>query len=477
MPPMPKTNLSQLDENLDFVSSKDSGITAPWCAFGLEDARLFHHAGGLYMVATGLVIGENGIEGSLAVAKLNDDLQSEWANVVVHPHANSFEKNWQFFSHAGRLFMVYSYYPHRVHACEIRDGQILVGGSFVSPVDWPETLPPNIRGGAPPVLVGNQWYHFFHCTDPAHDRWTYSCGLYTFEDRPPFAVTGFVPQVLLWPAKTNDYKDVVFPTGAVLQDGKWLLTFGYNDKETLMAVIAQSEIERLIIKTPEKKTLKEWGCVGDLKTIEPPKEVQKINTSFGEIYTNDPQTDASMAQEVMKTDCYRLKALSKIFTPKTVWDLGFAAGQVSMFCRQLWPNCKLLGVEADSVRWQAGKMNFPQDDVLNAFAGHDFRAGPAFDKYGFPDLLCIDCEGGEVPFFCQIEERNIAQHLNIVVGEWHMWAGRRCLEQALRETHVAIFSDPPAGAGPWHYFYAIPRQPRPNIPSYEKLLEWCLGQM
>lgn len=467
--------MSVLDYHLDVASSWPVRIVANWCQGGTEDPRLFIHDDRLWMSFTGLYYVEGSIFGRQCLARWSEDLSEMWTDPVTYHGANPWEKNWQYFSHRGCLFNVYCPRPHKIHAVALRDdGPAITGGTL--PTNYERyRLPKYARGGAPPVKVGDEWYHFFHTTDPTGDHWTYSVGLYTFADETPFNVRRVCDELLLTPKTRDVYKDVLFVTGVVFRDGVFFLSMGLDDKETIIVQIKSEEIERLLIQVPEVKTLKEWGNDGELHRLPADTPMVLIDTPAGPLSTREPELDASMANEVITRDSYRLAALAKVFTPSKVWDLGAAVGQVSIKAVGLWPSAEYLAVEADQARCECAEKNLPFASIFCDRVGEGFRAGPAFRTWGFPDLIVCDCEGGECPFFWQVEEGNLAKYLPVICGEWHMWGGRALLAKALETTHHVFFTDPAAGAGPWHYFFAVHRDLVDDSERGRALFRWAAG--
>ena len=458
-----------LSEDLEVEHSWPVVPKADWCEDGCEDPRLIHHDGKLLMSFTGLYRLNSAIVGKQCLAGWNEDFSKMWAGPVVYANANIWEKNWQFFSRQGQLFCVYCPKPHRVNRVHLTHSHTFLGFGCEATNNDRANLPQYARGGAPPVLLNGEWYHWYHTTQPYTGRWKYCVGLYTFEDAPPFNIKRTIPQLVFQPTIGPEYKDTLMVMGAVAWKDSWILTIGLDDKETIAMTISQAEIERLLIRVPEIKTLKSWGNDGVLRPTSVGSPVVEIQTSLGPLKTREPKLDGDMAEEIGQRDSYRLKELVNVFKPATIWDLGAAVGQVSLLCHRLWPDAKIMAVEAEEGRYQCLRANLPPDWTWQLRVGEDFRAGPAVRADGAPDLLVTDCEGGEVPFFWQVEECCIADQFKVICGEWHLWGGRALLAQVLRDTHHVFFSDPNNGAGPWHYFWAV----RKDLPN--ELFQWAAG--
>ena len=72
-------------------------------------------------------------------------------------------------------------------------------------------------------------------------------GLYTFATRPPFAIRRFTPLPILSPdddRPAHMVKSVVFPCGAILRAGRWIVSYGYHDRECRIASFDAGLVER-----------------------------------------------------------------------------------------------------------------------------------------------------------------------------------------------------------------------------------------
>jgi predicted GH43/DUF377 family glycosyl hydrolase len=194
-------------------------------SFGREDPRLFIFRDRLHVAYIGVEPGGASVLTNQMYARLKDDFQVEEIFYPNYPGRAEWEKNWQFFEYADDLYAVYSIAPHRV--LHIRGNEARLVHETPTPFAWAGG---HLRGGAPPVRVGQRFYHWFHGrTD--HD-WRYNYGLYTFAADPPFPILSMTPEPLLWagPETDGNYCPVHFPAGAVHDGGKWLLSLGVNDR-------------------------------------------------------------------------------------------------------------------------------------------------------------------------------------------------------------------------------------------------------
>lgn len=144
------------------------------------------------------------------------------------------EKNWLWFEHDGVPMFVYSNYPHVV--VEMPDF-INAARVHETEVQNPYWMHGEIRGGTPPVRIGNEYLSFFHSSLPwvSHKR-RYHMGAYCFEAKPPFRITRSSLLPILSGSRNDPWVQglplVVFPCGAILRNGEWLVTFGVNDCES-----------------------------------------------------------------------------------------------------------------------------------------------------------------------------------------------------------------------------------------------------
>jgi predicted GH43/DUF377 family glycosyl hydrolase len=142
------------------------------------------------------------------------------------------EKNWTWFYQDRQLFMDYQFSPHIVVEvkAETKFKEYVTDTPLAS--RWKHG---HIRGGTPPVRVGDEYISFFHSSI----RWTpkqnrYLMGAYAFQAQPPFAVTRITSEPLL-AGSDKDIRTlggplVVFPDGALFKNDEWLVTFGVNDQ-------------------------------------------------------------------------------------------------------------------------------------------------------------------------------------------------------------------------------------------------------
>lgn len=163
------------------------------------------------------------------------------------------EKNWLWFQHEGRLHTVYMTSPHEV----VEWGSLHEAPRLVHQTEgpcktwWPYGQP---RGGSPPVRVGDEYWSFFHSSTPwlgwrKNEKRRYHMAAYAFEAKPPFRITRFAKLPILTGSPRDPWAEnqplVIFPCGALLRNGVWLVTFGVNDMASGWIEIPHADLQEL----------------------------------------------------------------------------------------------------------------------------------------------------------------------------------------------------------------------------------------
>lgn len=199
-----------------------------------EDPRAVVHAGNVYIGYCSWHRGHDSARQHLAIFSPDWKWLASWkVNYGFNKlERDGHEKNWLWFNHDGVWHIVYRFDPHIV--CVLKDGgevsQVYDSRLTTKRWDYGE-----VRGGTPPVKVGDEYVSFFHSSLPWTNRQRrYFMGAYSFEARPPFRVTAVTSEPIL--AGTDKETRilggplVIFPCGALLQRGKWTVTYGINDE-------------------------------------------------------------------------------------------------------------------------------------------------------------------------------------------------------------------------------------------------------
>lgn len=112
-----------------------------------------------------------------------------------------------------------------------------------------------VRGGTPPVLVGDKYFTFFHSSLPWRGRYRrYFMGALAFESKPPFQPILWTQEPLLIGSQNDPWTQrkplVVFPCGALMEDGKWTVTLGVNDLRSAWIQIPHDELLKSLNPIP-----------------------------------------------------------------------------------------------------------------------------------------------------------------------------------------------------------------------------------
>ena len=181
------------------------------------------------------------------------------------------EKNWMLFPGPdGDCLAVYAIQPHGILRLSL-EGTGPVHCTRLPEVAWDASAYTHnrgaLRGGAPPVRVGDSWWSFFHSVHPPPfwaralrrltgrdaEAWRrYAVGCYTFSAHPPFRPTAFTPRpLLLAPAperggreRLNPTADrVLYPAGAILEGDRWILSCGLQDAQAVLVALPRHAVE------------------------------------------------------------------------------------------------------------------------------------------------------------------------------------------------------------------------------------------
>lgn len=216
-----------------------------------EDARLFMFNGQPHISYTQMTGYEPGKDYrcvmKYARLKLNGNrwlIEQTFFPQYGANHGGSKEKNWSFFEHDKALHVIYEDSPQRL---VLRlDGDQVVDGYESAAASWPWGT---IRGGTPPVsIAGGQMLAIFHSSVPTEAPphfVRYYGAAYTFEAKPPFAITAISHQPLMAGSELDGHGPdpryaagwkpfVVFPCGLVppmegSDDQSFLVSLGVND--------------------------------------------------------------------------------------------------------------------------------------------------------------------------------------------------------------------------------------------------------
>jgi predicted GH43/DUF377 family glycosyl hydrolase len=227
--------------------AKELGLTQQGANKGREDPRWFRFRGKLHLWYIGVTSGKRGTFTNVCYARVNEQtLEVEKRFLPHYPMRQFWEKNIAFFDFNGMLFASYTVCPHRVW--RVDGNQVL---SYES--KWSHKWSGGeMRGGASPVRVGDEYFHFFHgLMMQANGRRLYNVGLVVYEARPPFKVKRYTPDPLdVADPKTcppGQYADVLFTCGAVKVGDQWALSLGVHDRWSEIRFYDAAEVERRLV--------------------------------------------------------------------------------------------------------------------------------------------------------------------------------------------------------------------------------------
>lgn len=171
-------------------------------------------------------------------------------------HGGAKEKNWSFFEYDNELHVVYQDHPSRLVLKLDGDRVVQTYASDAPLWPWGE-----MRGGSPPVRMGDGYLALFHSSLPTEDPphfVRYYGAAYTFEARPPFRITAVSHQPVMAGSEADGHGTdprysagwkpfVVFPCGLVpplegAEDQAWLVSLGVNDWQCAVARVTREQL-------------------------------------------------------------------------------------------------------------------------------------------------------------------------------------------------------------------------------------------
>lgn len=210
---------------------------------GQEDPRLFLHNGELHCSYIGVRSTSEGLSTHQHLMRLSPDgrrVLESWC--PAYDNRQAWEKNWNFTSHEGILYAVYSINPHRILRIDEGKATLVYTERGPDPKRGDQ-----LRGGATPVLVGDEYYSWCHGKLHKKGGNEYWIGLYTFSAKPPFRPLRYVRSKILEPYRPDrpspTVPHAVFPCGAVLRGSKWVVSYGYYDHECKIAEFDATRVE------------------------------------------------------------------------------------------------------------------------------------------------------------------------------------------------------------------------------------------
>jgi predicted GH43/DUF377 family glycosyl hydrolase len=170
-------------------------------------------------------------------------------NSPIHGIGTGHEKNWTWFNRANRWHCVYSPNPQIVFNIDARGEVYRTWENKEKQVDWKFGMP--WRGSTCPILIGEEYLSFFHsATQWRGPKRRYHMGACTFSSKPPFEILRYTKKPLL-SGSDSDFRVmnsplVIFPSGAVIDGDRILVTFGVNDEHCGWIKIPKAELDTLL---------------------------------------------------------------------------------------------------------------------------------------------------------------------------------------------------------------------------------------
>jgi predicted GH43/DUF377 family glycosyl hydrolase len=203
--------------------------------YGREDPRLFLFRDRLHVSFIGF---DGDWNGSMATNQLYARLRENFTVEAIYaPKIDGrpwgrWEKNWGFFECDGQLYAVYTIDPHVV--LRIEGDRAELASQTPNPFEWSGG---RMSGGAPPVLVGGEYWNWFHGVHELGSKWPtrqYTIGLYTFDAKPPFGIRHFAPNPIACGDEAtrpaDQYCSVIFPGGTTFDGETWRIACGIHDR-------------------------------------------------------------------------------------------------------------------------------------------------------------------------------------------------------------------------------------------------------
>lgn len=247
--------LARLSDNYEPTDNAVTlALTHPAATYGREDPRLFVHNDRLHIAYTGFT----GRTTSVLYAALRDDLSVETIHAPHFPGRRAWEKNWSFFSENGELYAVYSIDPHVT---------LKIVGNYATVHRQSPTAFPwkggHLRGGASPVKVAGEWWHWFHGAIDLGANWPtrqYNTGLHTFQPH-THRVTRLAEHPVSWANLANRPKDqycaVEFIGGALFDDSRqvWVNAYGIHDRWIEIREYSHADVAKWLGIAPRRECI------------------------------------------------------------------------------------------------------------------------------------------------------------------------------------------------------------------------------
>ena len=233
-----------------------------------------------------------------AMAILDNDMELLGINHPVYgtngrtiTENSAHEKNWTWFMHDGKPHMIYAMTPHTVIETDATCTPTKEYKTQEINRLWRADLG-TPRGGSNPVRVGDEYWCFFHSSQPWwNGRRRYFMGAYAFEAKPPFRITRMSSEPLLKGSNQDkrilEFPIVVFPGGAVFDEAKqeWFVVMGINDCQCGWQKIPHEALLSMTLPVKQEKTYEV-----DNQLVETPPENDNSSTTSPAVRDRDELT-------------------------------------------------------------------------------------------------------------------------------------------------------------------------------------------
>ncbi len=176
--------------------------------------------------------------------------------LLVTGQRRQLEKNWTLFGpDPDDLRVLYSLTPHCILRCSLAgEGDVACRADSTQEFLLPGYPPCHggLRGGAPPVRVGDRYWVFGHSVHDSPAGYRYAALAYSFSadaghaplDRPirPLQVWNPYGGDRLHPALNPAVGEVIYPCGAVWHEDGWILGYGLNDERCAVMALPAAEV-------------------------------------------------------------------------------------------------------------------------------------------------------------------------------------------------------------------------------------------
>lgn len=236
----------QLNENYQPIQSTERWLEVD-SMLGknhVEDPRLFVCDGELKMAYT------DGYKMYLCHfdSKYNVRSCGTISNFKENGNGDGREKNWTPFDYNGKPHFIYSDNPRII----LNDGGVWLSQNSL---EWKWG---RVSGGTPAIKWGTHYITFFHSSltfkKPHHKR-AYFAGAYIFEDSPRFNIVGVTQYPILKGVFAKEGENVVnqdvcviFPSGVIMEEDHFAISYGFNDCETRVIKVTKSALTSIIKK-------------------------------------------------------------------------------------------------------------------------------------------------------------------------------------------------------------------------------------